>query len=93
MRVQDETEQLKKRFLQAATELRSAYWFIRYSRFSKDRRRHYRKAQKEKGRLAALGFDPEAIRLYRLHLIRPDCETRYQRFLDVFDAPYQLTLF
>lgn len=93
MRVQDEREQLKKRFLEAASDLRNAYWFIRYSRFHKDRRRHYRRAQKEKARLAGLGFHPEAIRLYRLHLMRPDCETRYARFLAVLEAPEQLTLF
>lgn len=80
-------------FLRDASDLRNIYWFIRYSRFHKDVRRYYRKAQKEKGRLAALGHDPEVIRLYRLHLRKPHCQVRYYRFEQQFYAPYQLPLF
>lgn len=83
----------KKKFLQDAQTLANIYWFIRASRGSSAVRRHYRKAQKEKGRLAALGHDPEAVRLYRLWLRSPRREDRLKRFNDHFEKPIQLTLF
>ena len=86
-------EQLEKRFLVDASKLRNIYWFIRSSRFEKDRRRHYRQAAKEKGRLAALGYDQELIRLYRLVLKNPHCERREKRFHEHLHAPEQMTLF
>lgn len=88
-----ESEQLKKAFMSDAQVLTNIYWFIRYARRSSDRRKHYRRAAKEKGRLAALGYDRELIRLYRLHLKRPACEVRQKRFEEEFERPLQLTLF
>lgn len=86
-------EQLEKRFLADAANLRNIYWFIRASRFHKDLRKHYRRAAKEKGRLAALGYDQELIRLYRLALKKPGCEIREKRFREHLHAPEQMTLF
>lgn len=60
--------------------LRHIYWRLRMARRSKDVRRFYRQAQKEKARLLGLGFDAETVRLYRLHLKRPDCPYRFRRF-------------
>lgn len=74
-------------------ELRRIYWFIRYSRFHKDVRRHYRRAQKEKARLAGLGYDPELIRLYCLWMRQPGSEVREKRFHEHLRKPRQLSLF
>jgi len=71
---------LLERFEQDASGLRSAYWFIRASRYPIEVRRHYRQAAKEKGRLAALGYDQEAIRLYGLWLRRGNHEKLRKRF-------------
>lgn len=92
MRVVDR-EQLKKEFLKDASTLANIYWMIRASRRHSQIRKHYRKAQKEKGRLAALGHDLEAIRLYRLYLRNPRLEHRYKRFEEHFHKPIQLALF
>lgn len=83
----------QKQFENDAAFLRNCCWFIRYSRADKDVRKWYRKAAKEKGRLAALGYDPELIRLYRLWMRRPDCERRQNRFYEHLERPEQLTLF
>lgn len=88
-----DSEKLRKRFLRDAQALANIYWFIRYARRSSDRLKHYRRALKEKGRLAALGYDSELIRLYRLHLKRPRCEKRQKRFEEEFERPLQMTLF
>lgn len=61
------------------------------------RRNWYRKAAKEKGRLAALGYHPEVIRLYGLALRDLSRESRMRRFEQAFEefknAPEQLRLF
>lgn len=93
MRVSEEREQLKKAFLSDAQGLANIYWMIRASRFHRHIRKHYRRAQKEKGRLAALGYDLEAIRLYRLWLRNPRLEHRFKRFEEHFHKPVQMTLF
>lgn len=82
-----------RKFEADAADLRHVYWFLRASRRRRDVVRHYRRAAKEKGRLAALGYDREAIRLYCLSLRRPDCEKRRQRFEDAIAGPVQLSLF
>jgi hypothetical protein len=92
MRVVDKEKQ-KRVFLRDASALLNIYWFIRYSRHAAELRRHYRKAEKEKGRLAALGHDTEAIRLYRLWCKRPKCEKRLERFEQFFEEPRQMPLF
>lgn len=80
-----------------ASGLRAAYWRIRAERSANRRRKWYRRAAKEKGRLAALGYDPEVIRLYGLALRDLRREDRMQRFYKSFDealkAPEQLCLF
>ena len=93
MRDSEEREQLKNAFLNDASVLRNIYWLIRASRRHHQIRKHYRRAQKEKGRLAALGHDLEAIRLYRLHLRNPRLEHRLKRFEEHFHKPIQLALF
>lgn len=84
-------------FLFQAVAFRSFYYRIRAARSSSARRRWYRLAAKEKGRLAALGVHPEAIRLYGLYLINPKRDDRYDRFLEAFKelpaVPQQLSLF
>lgn len=85
-------------FLDDAAGFRHAYWRIRACRGrSACLRKWYRVAAKEKGRLAALGWSGEVVRLYGLHLKNPARETRMQRFEEAFDeflnGPRQLTLF
>ena len=82
-----------QKFENDAGALRNCYWFVRYARSASDRRKHYRRAAKEKGRLAALGWDREIIRLYGLWLRRPGREVRYERFKNEFQRPEQMTLF
>jgi hypothetical protein len=89
----DRREQQKRRFIEDAQPLANVYWFIRYSRWPAERRKHYRRALKEKARLAGLGYDREVIRLYRLWLKRPWCQVREKRFHEAFESPEQLTLF
>jgi len=78
-------------------ELRAIYWRIRMVRFVNRRRKWYRRAAKEKARLAGLGFHPEVVRLYALHLRDTSRESRLIRFEQAFheyaNAPKQLTLF
>jgi hypothetical protein len=82
------------RFFMDAAELRNIYWRIRASKFSREFRKWYRKAAKEKGRLKALGYDPELIRLFCLHMRRPNNEKREKRFSDYLEKQQgQLTLF
>lgn len=77
--------------------LRAAYWRLRAERQTNKRRRWYRLAAKEKGRLAALGFDRDVVRLYCLWLRDPSLEYRYHRFRAALDeaqnGPKQLCLF
>jgi hypothetical protein len=73
-----------QKFENDANELRCIYWFIRWCRLSKDRRRHYRRAQKEKARLAGLGYQREVIRLYCLSMKNPKNEARRKRFEEYF---------
>lgn len=85
-------------FLNDASGFRNAYWRIRACRGrSACLRRWYRVAAKEKGRLAALGWSGEVVRLYGLHLRDTTREQRLQRFQMAFDeylnGPRQLTLF
>ena len=84
-------------FLTLSTDLRNLYWRIRATRSMNKRRNFYRKAAKEKGRLVALGYSSEVVRLYALYLIDPRREKRFKRFLDAFHQPIesarQLTLF
>ena len=81
-------------FLQLAEVLNPIYWQIRYFTRNPSRvRRHYRQAEKEKARLAGLGIDREAMRLYCLHLKNPQSEKRKKRFFAHFDEPLQLELF
>lgn len=86
------------RFLDDASGFRNAYWRIRACRGrSACLRKWYRVAAKEKGRLAALGYSREVIRLYGLHLRDTTREKRLQRFELAFDeflhGPKQLSLF
>lgn len=71
-------------FLYYASDLRNLYWRIRAARNVNKRRTWYRKAAKEKGRLVALGYHPEVVRLYALHLRDTTREARLQRFEDAF---------
>lgn len=84
-------------FLFQASAFRAFYWRIRASRSHKDLRRWYRAAAKEKGRLAALGVDPDVVRLYGLYLRNPRLEYRFDRFAEAFaktpKCPVQLSLF
>lgn len=77
--------------------LRNLYWHIRYVRSVNRRRGWYRKAQKEKARLAGLGYHREVVRLYALYLRNPFRESRLHRFEQAFEeyrnAPRQLELF
>ncbi len=84
---------LATKYERAFGELRRIYWWIRWSRFHKDVRRHYRRAQKEKARLVGLGFDQELIRLYCLWMRRPKNEQREKRFYEALERPEQLSLF
>lgn len=59
--------------------LRSCYYRIRMARFHRDVRRFYRLAEGEKKRRLATGVDPEALRLYCLHLADPKREERLLR--------------
>ena len=89
-------ESMKRRmeeFEHHAVDLRGHYWRIRYARFERERRRYYRKAEKEKALLAGLGYDAELIRLYGLCLISPFCERRRQKYQEFFQVPLQLSLF
>lgn len=76
---------------------RGAYWRLRYERQTNRRRKWYRLARKEKARLAGLGIPQELMRLYGLHLRRPNCQKRQQRFLYALEefrnGPRQLALF
>lgn len=87
----------EEEFVFVTTAFRAAYWRLRYERQTNRRRKWYRLARKEKGRLAALGIPQELMRLYGLHLRRPNCQKREQRFLDALEefqhGPRQLTLF
>ena len=84
-------------FYREAGQLRNVYWRIRDFRSQNLRRQWYRYAAKEKGRLAALGYDSEVIRLYALYLRDPRREKRLERFLEAFEesinGPRQLQLF
>lgn len=84
-------------FLSDASAFRNAYWRIRACRSSACLRRWYRVAAKEKGRLAALGWSGEVVRLYGLYLRNPSREYRLQRVEVAFDeflhGPKQLCLF
>lgn len=86
-----------KAFISASSGYRNAYWCVRACRTSACLRRWYRKAEKEKGHLLALGYSLEVVRLYGLHLKNPARETRLQRFQEAFDeylnGPRQLSLF
>lgn len=77
--------------------LRAAYWRIRAERTPNRRRKWYRVAQKEKARLAGLGYSQEVVRLYALYLRNPKLESRLDRFQRALDewqnGPRQLTLF
>lgn len=61
------------------------------------RRNWYRKAAKEKARLAGLGYALEVVRLYALYLANPTRENRFKRFVEAFhkpvEKPMQLELF
>lgn len=85
------------RFLDDASRFRNAYWRLRACRSSACLRRWYRVAAKEKGRLAALGWSDEVIRLYGLHLRDTTRHHRLVRFEQAFDehlnGPKQLRLF
>lgn len=85
------------RFINDASRFRNAYWRIRSCRSSSCLRRWYRVAAKEKGRLAALGWSGEVVRLYGLYLRDTSREKRLQRFELAFDeylhGPKQLSLF
>jgi hypothetical protein len=86
-----------QQFLNDAGNLTAIYWRIRNTRFVNKRRKWYRKAAKEKARLAGLGYHPESIRLYALHLRDTTRENRLFRFEQFFEEsqnfPKQLTLF
>lgn len=86
-----------QQFLNDAGNLTAIYWRIRYTRSVNKRRKWYRMAAKEKGHLVALGYAPEAVRLYALYMRNPSLERRYKRFLEEFQKPpepiIQLTLF
>lgn len=69
--------------------LRNIYWHIRNAR-GRRLRQLYRRAQKEKARLAGLGFDQELIRLYCLYLANPAREVRYNRCCQRFESLRQL---
>ena len=84
---------IEQRFFRDAIALSNIYWFIRYERFSSRVRRHYRRAAKEKARLAGLGHDSELVRLYCLHLADPRREQRKIRFFEHLSQPEQLSLF
>ena len=86
-------EKKKQRFYADAQPLANTYWWIRASRFGSPRRKHYRRAAKEKARLAGLGWDQELIRLYGLYLRNPMREKRLQRVEEWFERPEQLRLF
>lgn len=84
-------------FISHASGLRNAYWQIRAIRSVNRRRTWYRRAAKEKARLAGLGWDREVIRLYALYLKDPTREYRLERFYEAFEevlrGPRQLCLF
>jgi hypothetical protein len=67
--------------------LRSFYWYLRQVRFDADRRRYYRRVQAERRKLVQQGFDPEAIRLYCLHLADPSREVRLVRLASYLNSP------
>jgi hypothetical protein len=67
--------------------LRSFYWHLRQVRFDADRRRFYRRIQDERETLVEQGFDPEAIRLYCLHLADPLRELRIVRLASYLNSP------
>lgn len=67
-------------FEELSAALRNCYWHIRMSRGQARRRRWYRRAEKEKRRLAALGVDAELVRLYCLHLCNLRSERRLKRY-------------
>lgn len=69
-----------EKFEDFSAALRHCYWHIRMSRSDASRRRWYRRAAKEKRRLAALGFDAELVRLYCLHLCNLRSDRRFQRY-------------
>lgn len=80
-------------FIDDAFPLASIYWRIRYDRGASRLSTYYRRARKEKARLAGLGWGPELVRLYCLHLRDLRRPGRYQKFLQEFNKPEQLTLF
>lgn len=86
-------QQRKQTFFKDAEPLVNAYWWVRWARFGTPLRRAYRKAAKEKARLAGLGWDQELIRLYGLYLTNPRREKRLQRVEEWFERPEQLRLF
>lgn len=86
-------ENKKKKFFEDAQPLVNAYWWVRWARFGTPRRKAYRRAAKEKARLAGLGWDQELIRLYGLYLTNPRREKRLQRVEEWFDRLEQLRLF
>lgn len=73
-----------------ASSLRGIYWHLRMARSGSKLRACYRSAAKEKGHLRGLGWDGEVIRLYCLHLRRPNDETRRARFVAALDQSMQL---
>lgn len=79
-----------QRFEWDASRLRNVYWHLRAARTGAKLRAMYRAADKEKGRLRGLGWCPEAIRLYCLHLKRPDDEVRRLRFVVALHQSMQL---
>lgn len=80
-------------FLDDAGRLSSLYWMIRYQRSANRRRTFYRRAAKEKAQLVGLGWSPELVRLYCLHLRDLKRPGRYEKFLQEFYKPVQLPLF
>lgn len=60
------------------------YWHLRYARnFDLARvRKQYRAIAREKTRLAAIGIDPEIIRLFCRHMVNPRNRNAEQRYLE-----------
>ena len=84
-------------FHSQAAGFRNCYWRLRACRNPACLRFWYRRAEKEKGQLLALGYSREVVRLYGLYLKNPAREVRLQRFHDAFEeflyGPRQLRLF
>ena len=86
-------QQRRSQFLIDAQPLVNAYWWIREARHGGRLRKAYRRAAKEKARLAGLGYERELIRLYGLYLKNPRREQRLERVEEWFERPEQLRLF